>query len=113
MKIWKKEEIGKILSSLSEIKIQEERYKGEDYTTDGFILDVNGTEENLYVRGFITSGKPLKTNDNVEIEMVEVTTGYSDGNMPNDPALCIAHGIVKAALMKAGFSVVDSLDPYF
>ena len=45
--------------------------------------------------------------------MVEVSSGYSDGDMPNDPEYVIIHARVKAAIMRLGHSVVNSMDPYF
>jgi hypothetical protein len=86
---------------------------GEDCTTQSITLSVQDSEYMIYVRGFVIDGKRLKTDDNVEIEMVEVSTGYSDGDMPNDPIYVVAHAQVQAALMKLGHSVVKSMDPYF
>jgi len=86
---------------------------GEDYTTQQITLIVDGSENNLFVRGFVTDHKPLNGDDDVDVEMVEVTTGYSDGDMPNDPILVVAHGQVSAALMQLGHKVVRSMDPYF
>jgi hypothetical protein len=86
---------------------------GEDCTTDGIDLDVIGSDNRIFVRGFVIDGKRLKANDNVDVEMVEVTTGYSDGDMPNDPIYVVAHAQVQAALMQLGHSVVKSMDGYF
>jgi hypothetical protein len=86
--------------------------QAEDYTTETVTISVLGSDHNLFVRGFRTDQKSPSENHN-QIEMVEVSTGYSDGDMPNDPVLSIAHGKVKAAMMRLGHSVVNSLDPYF
>jgi hypothetical protein len=87
--------------------------QGEDHTTQTIRLEVSGSDNGLWVRGFRTDPKPIPNDDNVDVEMIEVTTGYSDGDMPNDPVLCVIHAQVKATLMKQGHSVVNSLEPYF
>ena len=87
---------------------------GEDITTQSLTLAVANSQNHVYVRGFTTnSSKPLKSDDNVDIEMVEVSTGYSDGDMPNDPDYVVAHAKVSAAVMRLGHRVVNSLDRFF
>jgi hypothetical protein len=85
-----------------------------DYTTKSVYVEVGGTEEHLWVRGFVTSEGGLNgVTDDVEVELVEVTTGYSDGDMPNDPILMVVHAKIRAALSVAGYKTVISLEPYF
>lgn len=82
----------------------------EDYTTTQLTIRVNNSGYMIYVRGFVTEGQPIKDN---MVEMIEVTTGFSDGDMPNDPDYVVAHAKVKAAIMRLGYSVVNSMEPYF
>lgn len=87
---------------------------GGDYCTHQFILQVANTSEDnryLYVRGFST-GSPLPQQDDVYVEMVEISSGHSDGTT-QDPELGLAQAYVRAALIRMGFVAVNSLDSYF
>lgn len=84
----------------------------EDYVTETFQVRVEGSDNMIYIRGFRTDNVQYSKQNNM-IEMVEVTTGFSDGDMPQDPDYCITHAKVKAAIMRLGYEVVNSLDPYF
>ena len=108
---WNSNSVKKAIESVSECSIMT-TIPPEDYVTESFWIWVTGTDQRLWVRGFRTDHAQI-AGDNPEIEMIEVTTGYSDGDMPNDPILCVVHARVKAALMALGYSVVNSLDPYF
>ncbi len=111
MKRWEFTPISQAINSIPEAIITFVS-EPEDYTTQQITVRVEGSENRIYVRGFRTDGtRPSRDNNN--IEMVEVTTGYSDGDMPNDPDYCIIHAKIKAAIMRTGYSVVDSLEPYF
>lgn len=112
MSKWITSDVVTAVSTIPEAKISGIS-QGEDCTTRSLFITVDGSEYNIYVRGFVTNGNRLKSDDNVDIEMVEVTTGYSDGDMPNDPDYCIVHARVKAAIMRLGHSVVNSMDRYF
>ena len=112
MSIWITSDVINAISTIPGVSIDRASI-GEDYTTDGIDLNVFGSKNRIFVRGFVTDGKRLKANDNVEIEMVEVSTGFSDGDMPNDPIYVVEHAHVQAALMKLGHSVVKSMDGYF
>jgi hypothetical protein len=109
--VWLKAPVRSMLESIPGVHIIAEN-PGEDHVTEGFTVSVDGSEHNLYIRGFATVGI-LPRHDDVEIEMVEVSTGFSDGDMPNDPVLVLVHANIKAGLMTMGHSPVDSLDPYF
>jgi hypothetical protein len=110
LKKWSTVEIANAVRNIQECGIIKTT-QPEDYTTDTLHLAVRGSSY-LWVRGFRTDRISPAKDDN-KIEMVEVTTGYSDGDMPNDPILCVVHARVKAEIMKLGYSVVNSLDPYF
>ena len=110
MSLWNTEQAKIAILAIPEVSLNRISL-GEYYTTDGIDLDVAGSEKLIYVRGFSTDR--LSQNDNVDVEMVEVSTGYSDGDMPDDPDYCIIHARVKAALMRLGHRVVNSLDRYF
>lgn len=106
---WNEGKIVVALTAIMEIEIRNNTL-GEDYTTNQLTYAVENSENQIFIRGFVTEGKPIQDN---MIEMVEVTTGYSDGDMPNDPDYCIVYAKVKAAIMRLGYSVVSSLEPYF
>jgi hypothetical protein len=112
MSIWVTSDVVAAVSVIPEVKISGVTL-GEDYTTKSLYITVDGSQERVFVRGFVTNGKALRSDDNVDIEMVEVATGYSDGDMPNDPDYVIAHAKVQAAIMKLGHRVVKSMDGYF
>lgn len=111
LKKWEFTLISQAINSVSECIITHVR-PAEDYVTQQITVRVSGSDNMIYIRGFRTDQvNPSKDFD--RIEMVEVTTGYSDGDMPNDPDYCIIHAKVKAAIMRLGYDVVNSLDPYF
>lgn len=85
----------------------------EDYVTEQYTVHVGESKYQIFVRGFRTDQE--SPEDTGEIEMVEVTTGYSDGDMPqDDPLYIVYHAQIKAALVQAGYTcTVNSLDPYF
>jgi len=113
MSKWITNDVVAAISTVPEVSIIR-KDGGEDITTQSLTLAVINSQNHIYVRGFTTdSRKPLKSDDNVDIEMVEVTTGYSDGDMPNDPDYVIAHAKVSAAIMRLGHTVVKSLERYF
>jgi hypothetical protein len=111
MKQWNSDNVESAIISVPECQVIAQA-QPEDYTTETFYVNVCGSEHSLWIRGFRTDSVQPLSDDN-QIEMVEVTTGYSDGDMPNDPVLCIVHAKVKAALMTEGYQVVNSMDPYF
>lgn len=111
MKRWDVIEVGHAIIAIPECAVVFAT-PAEDYVTQQLTVAVAGSEYSIYVRGFRTDHKLLAEN-NEEIEMVEVTSGYSDGDLPNDPEYVIVHAKVKAAIMKLGYSVVNSLEPYF
>jgi hypothetical protein len=111
MSRWITDDVVKAISTVNGTSI-ERIDMGEDHTTQSVTVEVENSENTVYVRGFSTNTY-LKTDNNVDVEMVEVSTGYSDGDMPNDPDYVIVHARVKAALMRMGHTVVNSLDPYF
>lgn len=112
MKQWNLIEVSQAINSVPECIIQAITMYNEDCTTKQITVRINNSDNMLYIRGFRTDSiQPAKDNNN--IEMIEVTTGYSDGAMPNDPDYMIVHAKVKAAIMRLGYSVVNSLDCYF
>ncbi len=112
MKQWNEAQIKQAILSIPECKIINMGL-AEDYVTGQITIAVADSSYQLYVRGFRTDHVELAKDKN-NIEMVEVTTGYSDGDMPmGDPNYMIVHARVKAAIMTAGYLVVNSMDPYF
>lgn len=111
MSRWNTNEIVEAVSTVPEVNVMSIQ-PGEDHTTKYLTLAVAGSQNFVYVRGFSTN-KYLSSDDDVEIEMVEVSSGYSDGDMPNDPDYMIVHARVKAAIMRLGHRVVNSMDAYF
>lgn len=110
---WNLEAVRKAISTIPEVVSVNAQDDSGDYATNSLFVIVGGTDENLWVRGFTTQEGGLKQFDDVEVEMVEVTTGYSDGDMPNIPELILAHAKIKVELVKLGFKVVNSMDRYF
>lgn len=112
MSKWITSDVVDAVSAIPEVAVIHTGY-GEDCTTQSLTLSVASSDYNVYVRGFVTDGQRLKSEDNVDVQMVEVTTGFSDGDMPNDPVYVVANAKVKAAVMKLGHQVVGSMDGYF
>lgn len=111
MKQWDQQAVQDAIIGIPECSIEQITLP-EDYVTSQLVISVAGSDYGIFVRGFRTDAISPAKDDN-RIEMVEVTTGFSDGDMPNDPAYCIVHARVKAALMTLGYCVTNSLDPYF
>jgi hypothetical protein len=114
VKHWKTTEIKTLLESVPHITLVGVFEQGSEMTTEQLVYDVDEAEDRLYVRGFVTDHKDqLLKGDNVDVEIVEVTTEYSDGVDSSNPENVIARALIHAALLKAGYQVVKSLEPYF
>jgi len=113
MKTWVTAEVLKLIGAIANVKNVSKTQQGGDYDTDGVYVEPANSQNGIWVRGFVTDGKPLKASDIVDVELVEVTAGQSDGQLPNDPDLISLHGQIRAELARAGFTTVDSMDPYF
>jgi len=88
---------------------------GGDHDTEVVILDF-GREGRLWVRGF-DPDQVLWDNSpgDVKVELVEVSDGRdSRGGLNSEGEdICVGYGLATAALRRAGFSVVASMDGYF
>jgi len=110
MKVWDAAAVIKAIDSVP--GCSSSQWSGpEDYTSGQIVVLVNTSQHSIYVRGFRTDGEQFLSDN--QVEMVEVTTGYSDGDMPNDPDYCVTVAMVKAAIMRLGYQVVNSMDGYF
>lgn len=110
---WKTETIKQTLSAVPGITFAEIGEQGSERTTELLAYNVAGATDRLYVRGFVTD-KQLNQSDDVDVEMIEVFTEYSDGGDSQEPENVAARGLMMAALLKAGYKpVVRSLEPYF
>jgi hypothetical protein len=109
---WITSEVANVVEEVPEASVINVQ-PGGCHTTESLHVRVKESGNSLWVRGFRTNPEEIPSDDDIDVEMIEVTTGYSDGDMPNDPVLCVVHTQIKAALMKHGHSVVNSLDPYF
>ena len=110
LKAWNLEDVQSAIQSVQKCKIAHVS-PAEDYVTERVVINVAGSDNRVFVRGFRTDGVPVARDG--KVEMVEVTTDYSDGDMPNDPLYVLAHAEVKVAVIKLGYRVVRSLDMYF
>lgn len=90
------------------------RTRGEDVTTDGLQVQFpdNG-DDSLFLQGFVVEGM-IPAHDDVDVEMVELTSGYSDGGLvSSDLQMIQLYADIRKILATAGFVVVNSLDEYF
>lgn len=110
---WNTEAVKRLIAAVPGCSVIAVNPKGGDYDTEQVVVGIEGTEEKLFVRGFRTDGKSFPEQDNCDVELTEVTTGYSDGDMPNVPQLMLAQGGIMERLSNHGHCPVKSLDPYF
>lgn len=112
---WKSSKIKAILEKVPNISLVDVGPQGSEMTTEQLVYAVHLANDKLYVRGFVTDHQnQLLQGDDVDVEMIEVSTGYSDGGDSREPQNVIARGLVHAALLDAGYGeVVRSLEPYF
>lgn len=108
-KKWDLDKVSQAIREIPECSIEAVGHR-EDYCTEQITVSVRNSQYSIYVRGF-TYDAPLVGN---EIELIEVATGYSDGDMPQDePEYTLIHAKIRVALMKLGYHTCDSLEPYF
>lgn len=120
---WNTKKLEAAFSTLPGIKSVTNDGPGGDVDTDTLVLEIEGTDDQLWVRGFTTQDYDRKTmkpyelpnRHDVEIEMVEVTDGQcsSGGLNSNDETTIMAYALVRTVLAKDGADVVDTLDVYF
>lgn len=111
--IWNTQQVRSTLAGISGLSYPTTT-PGEDYTTETLAYQVLGNEDRIFVRGFTDIGRPLGAGTNVDVPMVEVTSGYSDGDDGADSPACLrARAEITIALKTMGFQVVRSMDPYF
>jgi len=114
MNHWKTSDIKTLLEPIHQIKLISTDPQGSEMTTAQLAYKVEGANDRLYVRGFVTDHtNQIVDEDDTNIEMVEVFTEYSDGGDSQEPENVIAKAMIHAALLRAGFQVVKSLEPYF
>ena len=89
---------------------------GGDVDTDTFRIEVAGTDEFLYVKGFETgSCRELPDKSDVDVDMVELTDGLCSSGGLNSNLMETAQLfiLVRAYFINHGADVVDTLDVYF
>jgi hypothetical protein len=109
---WKSSQIIDLLKNIVGVTLTATGDAGSERTTEQLVYAVEGGHDQLFVRGFVTEGE-LALADDVDVEMIEVSTEYSDGSDSPEPANIVARAFIMAALMSAGHIVVRSLDLYF
>lgn len=94
------------------IKLQET--PGEQYTSNGFSIELAGSEDTLHLQGFVTAPQGISAHDDVEVAMVELTNGYSEGGLTsNDPKMIDLYAAVRKLLAGMGAQIVPTLNDYF
>jgi hypothetical protein len=120
---WNSQKLEQDLAQLPGIAAVENRSFGGDVDTDNLVLEIDGCEDCLYIRGFTTQDYDRKTmkpyelpnRNDVDIEMVEVSDGlcYSGGLNSTQPEMIRAYAEVRVYLANDGADVVDQLKDYF
>jgi hypothetical protein len=112
MRQWSTQEVIQRVKTIPQIKAAFVSAEGEDHTTQQIRVEIRGTKEAAFIRGFVTDST-LPAGDLVPVEMVEVSTNYSDGELPDDAAFLAAYGYIRAAVVSLGHKTVNSLESYF
>lgn len=114
MKRWKTQKVIDLLKVVPNIKLLDIGDQGSEICTKQLAYEIDGCSNNLYIRGFNTDHQNnILDPDDADVEMVEVTSEYSDGGESSEPGNILARALITIELVKAGFSVVRSLDLYF
>lgn len=111
--VWNQSELKAALEALPfDLRIHER--SGEYYTSDGFDIELAGSEDTLHLRGFVTAMEGISKHDDVEVEFVELTNGYSDGGLTShDWNMIDLYAAVRKILAKEGAQIVPTLDAFF
>lgn len=89
-------------------------FPGGDCDTSVIVIQPEGSEDFIFVSGFITGTDPISDWDEVDVEMVEVSDGMdsSGGLNSRDPNVIQAYADVRKILARKGFTVVDRMEDY-
>lgn len=89
--------------------------QGGDVDTENLYVEVKGTDDGLWVKGFDPNGGYISDGSQAECPMVALEDGTdSDGGLQSDSEeLALAYVRIKKYLRRQGWEVVRSLDPYF
>src|SRR4051812_27647736 len=101
MNHWKSNKIIELLKAVNGVTLTDTADAGSEKTTEQLVYAVEDGQDRLFVRGFVTEGE-LALADDVDVEMIEISTEYSDGSDSPEPENVVARALMMAALMKAG-----------
>ena len=120
---WNSQKIHKALAQIPGIASVKNSGPGGDVDTDNFMLELTGTDDRLFIRGFTTQDYDRKTmkpyelpnTNDVEIDLVELTDGkcHSGGLNSSDSNTIMAYALVRTFLAQDGADVIDQLKDYF
>lgn len=120
---WNSKKLEQDLAQLPGIAAVDNQGFGGDVDTDNLVLEIDGSEDCLYIKGFTTQDYDRKTmkpyelpnRHDVEIDLVEVTDGlcYSGGLNSTQPEMIRAYAEIRVYLANDGAQVVDQLKDYF
>ena len=120
---WNSQKIHKELCAIPGIASIFNDGPGGDVDTDNFRIELDSTEDRLFVRGFTTQDydratmKPyeLPNRNDVEIEMVELTDGQCHSGGLNSASMETAQAfiLVRAYFLNQNAEVVDQIKDYF
>lgn len=110
---WNRQAIELVLAAVPQVKLAGVNPQGSEKTTEQLCYQVVGAQDRLFVTGFVTEGSLLQA-DNVDVEMIELNSEYSDGGESSEPSNIVARALMTAALVTAGYApVVRDLRAYF
>jgi len=111
---WVGKDIAKLLKG-PDLTVILESEPGGDFDTCPITVGVNGTDDNLFVSGFITGDEVISDWYDVDVEMVELSDGLDSrgGLNSRNPKTIQAYADIRIKLAKEGFEIVDKMEDYF
>ena len=114
MYYWNTDKIAKDLSELQLVSSVVNGGKGGDIDTDTLVIEVEGTEDRLFVCGFNVEDYEVPRTD-VDVELIQLTDGEDSRGGLNSRNFSVAQVYIEVRqyFVDRGGSVVNSIKDYF
>lgn len=111
---WNTDQIADDVRMLSFVKSVTIDEPGGDVDTDNLVVEIDGSEDHLFVAGFSVDFE-LKNTSNVDVEMIELSDGMdsSGGLSSSDNNTAQAYIAVRQYFVDKNAAIVNSMKDYF
>ncbi len=111
---WNTDQIADDVRMLSFVKSVTIDEPGGDVDTDNLVIEIDGSDDRLFVAGFSCDFEPKNTSD-VDVEMIQLTDGMDSrgGLNSSDGNTAQAYVAVRQYFVDQDASVVNRMKDYF